>query len=88
MSQKGDNMKNMFAIITVILMAVMFSCCALAEEDASVGVAVGVEDDGPDVWGDPMNETEESEWYGGIGHGEPDADAIEAAGGDDTGEYN
>ncbi|MGB2601616.1 MAG: hypothetical protein WBD00_02240 [Candidatus Omnitrophota bacterium] len=81
-------MKNIFVLGVITVMVIMCSSVVLAEEDASVGVFVGVEDDDPDVWGDPMNETEESEWYGGIGRGEPDADAIEAAGGDDTGEYN
>ena len=74
-------------------MVVVFACmacgvAAMAEEDASVGIGVAVEGYGDDMWGDPMDETEESEFDGGLGRGEPDADAIEAAGGDGTGEYD
>ena len=73
--------------------AVVFACmacgvAAIAEEDTSEGVGVAIEGYGDNMWGDPMDETEESEFDGGLGRGEPDADAIQAAGGDGTGEYD
>ncbi|MFC1548811.1 hypothetical protein ACFL5E_02510 [Candidatus Omnitrophota bacterium] len=81
-------MRNVFVIAIMTLMVIMCFSTAMAEEDGSAGVSVWVDDGGPDVWGDAMDETEESRWYGGTGRGEPEADAIEAAGGDGTGEYD
>jgi hypothetical protein len=79
------------AIVVCLIAGFMLGAAhlaAIAEEETSAGVGVSFEEYGYDMWGDPGDETGESEWDGGIGRGEPDADAIVAAGGDGTGRYD
>ena len=79
-------------IICAMAIMIMFSVCsfpALAEEEKASDVSVWVEDDYEGVGAEPLDSiSEESEWYGGTGSGEPEADTIEAAGGDGTGRFD
>lgn len=79
-------------LILAAIVALMASACAYAvhaEEEKDSDVTVWVEDDYEGIGAEPMdNITQESEWYGGTGSGEPDADAIEAEGGDGSGRFD
>ena len=83
------------AVVFCAVIAMMFlslSGISTAEEESHAGVGIVFDeygyDSGYDAWGHPSDESEQSEWDGGIGRGEPDVSAIQAAGGDGTGRYD
>lgn len=90
---KEDLMKTGIAVYALITM-MCFSPAAVSTAEEASREEIGIEFDeygygmGYDAWGHPADESEESEWDGGIGRGEPDVSAIQAAGGDGTGRYD
>jgi hypothetical protein len=86
-------MKAVIAVCAVITM-MFFSPAPVSTAEEGSHEEVGIEfdeygyDPGYDAWGHPGDESEESEWDGGMGRGEPDVSAIQAAGGDGTGRYD
>ncbi|MFC1570905.1 hypothetical protein ACFL4E_03915, partial [Candidatus Omnitrophota bacterium] len=74
----------------IIMVFAAYPGLSMADDDGAVDVTVWDDDGDFGDWSDPMdNITEESGEYGGTGSGrEPDADVIEAGGGDGTGRFD
>lgn len=73
-----------YLLVAIMTASLLYAVPAVAE-DAEVEAGMMFEEDATDPW---TNTTEESEWDGGTGEGEPEDDAIIGAGGDGSGDYD